>query len=335
MSQHRLDARPHLYELFVLANLLLIIAISGAHRMRVVATMPAIFASIGQSLLLQMLAGVVVRFIVGAIRGNWRAYAAVIRRPAWIAETLRLLISGTLVVHTYCWIKISVPLLHPVLYDQQLWDIDQHLFFGLSPNLFFLNLFSNRAVLHVIDATYANVFIASMTVAFAYFLSSPVHRLRTAFMSGNAVMWLIGAWLYMLIPSLGPAYRFPEVWLQYARDFRITEALQARLWQTYRTLLAMRSGGRPGAINILEGIAAFPSLHVAFQTFVFFWFRRLWRGGQVLFAFFVFIIFVGSMVTGWHYLIDAIAGVLLAYATYALMARIYRAHRWSDLRALR
>jgi hypothetical protein len=316
--------RPHAYELLALLNLGLIVALTASKTMMVLASIPQVFFIIGQSLVLQFLGGVVVRLIAGAIRGNWRAYVAVIRSPAWLAETARLLVSATLVVHAYCWIKLTVPLLHSVLFDQQLWDLDRILGFGLSPNILLLNLFSQPAALHFFDGTYARLFLASMTVAFAFFLSAPENRTRVSFMNGNALLWLGGAWLYMAIPSLGPAYRFPDVWLQYARDFPHTAALQATLWRNYRNVLMIARPGVKPPVNILYGIAAFPSLHVAFQTFVFLWFRRLWRPGEFLFALFVAIIFLGSIITGWHYLIDAVAGVLLAWGAYAAAARMDR-----------
>ena len=43
--------------------------------------------------------------------------------------------------------------------------------------------------------------------------------------------------------------------------------------------------------------------------YVFLWLRRLWTWGQVMFGFFVLAILLGSMVTGWHYLIDGLAGI--------------------------
>ena len=75
----------------------------------------------------------------------------------------------------------------------------------------------------------------------------------------------------------------------------------------------------------------FPSLHVAFQTFVFLWFRRLWTWGEVTFALFVFVIFLGSMITGWHYMIDGLAGLLLAWLVWAATARRYRIVRFTHL----
>ena len=63
--------------------------------------------------------------MIGLVRGNWRDYLAVIRKPAWIVESLRVLLGATLLLHVYSWIKIAIPLLHPRLFDQQLWDLDR------------------------------------------------------------------------------------------------------------------------------------------------------------------------------------------------------------------
>ena len=40
----------------------------------------------------------------------------------------------------------------------------------------------------------------------------------------------------------------------------------------------------------------------------------------ILFAIFTLIIFLGSIVTGWHYLIDSIAGLALAFVAWAVVA---------------
>ena len=94
------------------------------------------------------------------------------------------------------------------------------------------------------------------------------------------------------------------------------------LMLNYTAILNYR-GGVNVPVNVLFGVAAFPSLHVAFETLVLLWMRRLWRYGEVIFGVFTLIIFVGSIITGWHYLIDGLAGALLAAACYAVAVRQY------------
>jgi len=333
MTKARIDWRPRAYELVVLVNLAAIYVATMNRTDGVLLSLPeSLFAGIF-SLGVQALAGVLIRLLVAFIRGNAASYLAVIRRPVWLVETARLLFAAALMIHVYCWIKISIPLLHPPLFDQQLWNLDRILFFGISPNIFFLNLFSPHVALTVVDATYGPIFLVGLFVAFGYFISSPSNRLRVAFITGHAFMWIAGAWLYVLVPSLGPAYRFPQVWLEYANSLPRTQSLQASLWVNYSKVLRLRAGlplTGPG-VNILHGIAAFPSLHVAFQTFIFLWFRRVWKWGELLFAIFVLMIFLGALITGWHYLIDLYAGMLLAWSAWAITARRYRVLRFTRL----
>jgi membrane-associated phospholipid phosphatase len=98
--------------------------------------------------------------------------------------------------------------------------------------------------------------------------------------------------------------------------------LQAILMRNYQNVIRAWNG-QPitEPIRIMFGVGAFPSLHVASQMYVFLCARRVWRTGQVLFGIFVLLIFLGSMITGWHYLIDSLAGLLMAYLSYRFCFR--------------
>ena len=332
MGDRRPHRRPYFFEIFLALNLLAIGLVGMRHGVRVFASIPFTFYSFGLPMVGQMAAVLIVRSIVssrssGGVRAFWRH----LNTSGWWSDTARVLFFAVILIDTYGWVKLTIPIIHPVLYDRTLWDLDRTLFFGLSPNIFFLSLFSPHAVLRAFDWAYANVFLASMFLTFGFFLSSPSRRIRTGFLSGMAILWMVGAWLYMLIPSLGPAYYFPDVWFAYSESLQRTQEIQAVLMHNYQNVLRVRAGASI-PINMLLGIAAFPSMHVAFQTFAFLWFRRLWQTGQIIFAIFVLVIFLGSVITGWHYLIDSYAGLLLAIGAYWPVARIYRVNQWARLR---
>ena len=298
---------PYFFEIFTLANLIAIATWMHVTTHAPWTQMTNGFGSTFGGLLAHALLGIAARLLVCTLRRDARAYLDIIRSPVWLIDTARIVIFTVLVTLTYAWIKLMVPILHPRLFDQQLWNLDRTLFFGYSPNIFFLSLFSAPSVLRVVDFTYAWVFAGSMALGLGFFMSAPGRRLRVAFMDATAAMWIIGAWLYMAVPSLGPAYRFPEVWLPLGALLGHTQMLQAILMRNY--LMVMR----PNAlVNIFFGVAAFPSLHVAWQTLAFVWMRRVWRSGEVIFGIFLLLIFLGSVITGWHYLIDSLAGVALA-----------------------
>lgn len=333
IADRRVYARPYFFELFTVANLLLVMLVMERGQSLPIVTLPKTVMNFGGTLLAYTALGVIIRLLVAHWRGTTQEYLARIRSAGWLTDLVRLLFFGSMLAHTYAWIKLVVPLLHPRLYDQELWNLDQAMLFGYSPNVLFINLFGRSIAMRAIDWSYARIFFASMTVAFGYFLSEPSRRLRVAFHTGNTVMWIGGAWLYMLLPSLGPAYRFPEIWLPLATALPLTQASQAMLMRNYQNLLRLSSGATDN-IHLMFGIAAFPSLHVGFQTFAFLWMRRLWIYGEIVFGIFVLAILIGSVVTGWHYLIDGIAGILVALVSYWISVRMGRIRRWLRLRTI-
>jgi hypothetical protein len=311
--------RPYFFELFVAANLAAI-ALLASETLPLIRNPLKVFSGLLLSMATQALVGVVLRCLIALVRRDG-GYLRVIRTREWLIDTARLIAGAALIIFTYGWIKLVVPVVHPTLFDQQLWDLDQTLFFGIAPTVFLLDLFGSGAFLRAIDWLYANIFFASTIVAMTYFLSDPRHRVRVAFANGYAVLWITGSWLYMLVPSLGPAYRFPDIWMAHRDTLRITQTFQALLMRNYQNVIRTAAGEPAGGIQIAFGIGAFPSLHVAAQLYVFLWMRRLWTWGEVLFGIFVVAIFLGSMITGWHYLVDGIAGAALALACYALFSR--------------
>ena len=320
--------RPYFFELFVLANLAVVIAF--AHESLFLIGRPVkIVTGLVLSMAGQAALGIGIRAAVALVRKD-REYLRTIRSGAWLADTLRLVAGAALVIFTYGWIKLVVPVYHPTLFDQVLWDLDQLLGFGVAPTVFLLDLFGNGAFLRVIDWTYANVFFASTIVASAYFFSDPRRHVRIGFANGYAALWITGAWLYLAVPSLGPAYAFKDIWMVHGDTLRITQTFQALLMRNYQNVIRAASGQPSGGVTIVFGIGAFPSLHVAFQTFVFLWMRRLWTSGEVLFGIFAVAIFLGSMITGWHYLVDGIAGAVMAYVCYRVCFPRHAEDRGAD-----
>ena len=314
------NRRLYFFEIFTVANFVILCLALPRLAATAVYTLSIILPSVAGGFLLQTLVGMAIRLALAYRRGTARELLAIYRSWGWIGDTIRLAIFSGLWLHTYGWIKLAIPVLHPRLFDQQLWNLDRAICFGYSPNVFLLTLFSSPPMLRVIDATYADVFFISLTIAGIFFGSSPERGARINFMNSNTLLWLIGAWLYVALPALGPAYRFPEVWLPLAPLLGRTQHFQRLLMSNYDAVLSsLRGMHRP--INILFGVAAFPSLHVAFQTLAFLWMRRLTKWGGTLFGIFALFIFIGSIVTGWHYLVDGIAGALLAWGCYVAACR--------------
>ncbi|HEX2835381.1 MAG TPA: phosphatase PAP2 family protein [Thermoanaerobaculia bacterium] len=309
--------RLHFFELFTLLNLIAVALFAHAS-LFLLGDILRVFGSLVLAIAGQALLGIIIRAAIALLRKE-RSYLRRLRRRAWLLDTVRLVFFNALMIFTYGWLKLIVPLYRHSNFDGVLWELDRVLGFGVAPSVFLLDLFTGA--LRFVDWSYANIFYASIFVASVFFLSHPSRRIRIAFTNGNSALWLIGAWLYFLVPSLGPAYRFPEIWFAHSESLRITQGLQALLMRNWQNVLRAWSHEPAGPISIAFGIAAFPSLHVAIQTYVFLWMRRLWLSGQVLFGVFALAIFLGSMITGWHYLIDGLAGLLMAWIVFRFASK--------------
>ena len=320
IGSRRAHRRPYFFEIFVAAHLIFILAVIKTRGPDISLLIAGDVISTIIMLATQALGGVLLRWIVEAFRGRGRRFLRRVGSRGWMTDSLRLVVFGALSTGVYGAIKLLVPIYHPVLYDRALWDLEQRMFGGYAPVVFVISLFSNPKLLWFFDAAYAKIFFTSLFIAFGFFLSHPSRRVRVAFANGNVTLWIVGAWLYLLIPSLGPAYAFPDLWIQIRDLTPVTNVWHVKLMVNYKNVLKL-TRGIDAPLTFMYGIAAFPSMHVAFQTFVFLWMRRLWISGQVIFGVFTLIIFLGSMITGWHYLIDGLAGFALALACYWAFAR--------------
>ena len=313
-------ARPYFFEIFTVVNFVVLFVAYPPVIRPAAATFPVVFGPFVLCFLIQALIGMIVRIAFAHRRGTTPQLLATYRSPDWIADTLRMTLFTALWLHAYTWIKLSTPILHPGLFDQQLWDFSRAISFGYSPTIFLVTLFSAPALMRFFDASYATILFPALSIVPSFVFSMPERRVRIAFMNSNTLLWLVGGWLYVAIPSLGPAYRFPEVWLPLAPYLTHTQQVQRLLIANYRAVqISVRASSEP--INIFFGVAAFPSLHVGFQVLAFFWMRQLTRWGTV-FALLALFTFIGSVVTGWHYVIDGVAGGLLAWACYAAAQRV-------------
>jgi hypothetical protein len=272
---------------------------------------------------LACLAGIAIRYLIE--RGSRKThYRAALRQPVWWVELVRLLATATIAMHGYIFLKLFVPLIHAGVFDEQLARIDQALLGGLNPNALLLNLFSTPAFISFIDWSYAWIFAGTFVVAWGYFLSSPDRETRFRFAWGSALMWVTASWLYLAVPSFGPIYLFEEIWKEAGVELPKSSLLQMLVMKNYGMVLQLRAGVVDPGLKAFMGIAAFPSMHVGLHFFVFLWTRGTNRAARFVFGLFVLLIALGSVITGWHYLIDSLGGVLVAWGAYVVSLRFPR-----------
>ncbi len=239
--------------------------------------------------------------------------------PVLIAIELAVIISVfALTTYAYSWPKVMIPALNPRIWDELLIKIDSVLCFGINPNEFLLTVFEGAPPLisRMLDRFYHSFVIVQGAIT-AWFVTEPQMRRRIVFGASVTTLWILGTWSYVIMPALGPVYVFEDFLPRIATVFSDTAASQVALLQNYQMVQRIIVG-EPGMIAPHLGIAAMPSLHVAVQFFLFLWARFIGSRLSLLLLATTTLTLFGSIATGWHYLIDGLAGLVLAIATFGI-----------------
>jgi len=246
---------------------------------------------------------------------SWAAMRKV-RRERWTRRRLAA-VGGALVGFyvtylAYRNVKSAVPLLRPGdLFDRQLTSLERGLFGGNDP----------AALLHsVLGTGIAAEVLALVYVAFFYFvlISLPLAlvflpRAGIFYVTALSINWALGAASYLLLPARGPIYATPGVFA----DLPATDVSHLQDVLLRQRIEFLRD---PMAADAHQGIAAFGSLHTsiiftaAVAAHMLGLDRRLRIGLWVLFA----LTTIATVYLGWHYVVDVLAGMVIAVAALAL-----------------
>ncbi|MFZ5894440.1 MAG: phosphatase PAP2 family protein [Myxococcota bacterium] len=221
-------------------------------------------------------------------------------RDSWLkAGIYRVAIYGPVQL-SYFFFRELLPHINPRSLDLELRELDIQLF-GVEPALVL------EQVLTPFTTEWFSFFY------FGYFFVLAVHvvpilfvvknqRILGEFALGMLMLFCIGHTVYMLVPGFGP-YK--------AMATEFTKPFPHGLWLDM-VMDAVRSGGAQKDI--------FPSLHTAAPAFITLFsyrFRHLppYRYTWPIVAFFSLNIMIATLFLRWHYLIDVVAGLLLATVT--------------------
>lgn len=222
-----------------------------------------------------------------------------------------------LVVSLTLTIKLWEPLIRTASYDRAYEAIDRTCFFWMNPLIAWR---ARELQFSWIDHLYFVLFFGMFLVSFV------THNLRgraefRRVLLASLLVQGFGGILYYAAPAVGPFLYHASAndWiggmqqtLQIVRHYELAGGAQ---WLKAN-----------GGSYLADGLAAMPSLHAA-ASFVFLYYawRRVRWLGYVYTPAFVWILF-GAMASRWHYGIDLIAGVALAYLCIALSNRWMGAH---------
>jgi len=239
------------------------------------------------------------------------------------AEAILLLRAAAVllpVLSVHFLLKSFVWLVHPRTFDGLLWEVDRALHLGVSPTLFATAAFADPALLRVLDVLYSGGYFALAVVAVPVLLVLPRPELRMAFVASFAAIWMAGSVLYLAFPSWGPVFVVPQLFAEVLPHMPATVSVQRVIFGELSSLVNDPQAARTVRYG---SVAAFPSLHLAVVTLLSVASRhvsRLWSRAN---AAFVAAMLAGSVVTGYHYLVDGWAGVLLALLAWGVARRLF------------
>ncbi|OPX40881.1 MAG: hypothetical protein B1H13_05080 [Desulfobacteraceae bacterium 4484_190.3] len=235
---------------------------------------------------------------------------------ASLFEFFRILAALKIVMTIHCTVKQAIPIINPALYDDILWKIDKFIHFGFSPTLLSLKLFSATDITSFIDFTYIIWYFLKIPffIIFIWFVDQ---KKRDHFFSAYFLLWVIGGLSAVLFPSVGPVYKYPDLFA--GLNIPHASELQKQLWIHYNGILLHPENFRA---FVYEGVAAFPSLHVAVIALFCIFSRELNKIFFISMLCYTVIVQAGSVHLGWHYAVDGYFGVLLAFSCYFVTMRL-------------
>jgi hypothetical protein len=247
--------------------------------------------------------------VVRARRGGW-SWRNVVRqlRARWTNERILLISTGLVGYHLvylgYRNLK-SWNAFNP-LRDDDLLEVDKGLFLGHSPAVLLHTILGESAAadgLAVVYRSFTYVIVMALVGSLALI---PSVRRAYVFLTAASWAWVIGTLSYYLVPSLGPYYAAP--WeFSGLRHTPITDTQAEYLFERAHFL------ANPAAPDAFVSLGAFASLHVGFTTLVFLMCRYygLRRTSRVAGTYLALVV-LATVYFGWHYVIDDLAGMLLA-----------------------
>lgn len=238
----------------------------------------------------------------------------VVLRERWPAHRLVAAVSGLVgyyVVYV-CYHNLKSWNAFNAPRDAVLRRVDNWLFLGHSPAVLLHGLLGQHwadSALTVVYQSFSEWVPLSVVVALVF-----ANRMRDAylFLASAVWVWILGVASYYLIPSLGPFASAPHHFA-HLPDTVVTST-QARYMGERLYLLRHPSDG-----DAFSQLGAFASLHVGFTCTTLLVMRRFgFRWLSRAMAVYLGAVMVSTVYLGWHFAVDDVAGLALAFIAVLL-----------------
>jgi membrane-associated phospholipid phosphatase len=213
-------------------------------------------------------------------------------------------------------IKPMVPLFNTAQYDKSLRTFDLLLFGGFDFYAWFAG-YRPSWLTSIMSFSYTSLFYMILITASVLFAQRHRYGLRL-FLTSIVVAQLIGQVLYYALPSLGDIFIFKDLY---------ENIPETQLAKTIMIFLEEQRGilvNHPDQWQATpwQGIAAFPSLHVAQSVLLIYFARRYVRWLLIAYIPLNIMLTFSTVWLGIHYVADVIAGGLLGLLAIGIARRL-------------
>ena len=173
----------------------------------------------------------------------------------------------------------------------------------------------------VLESAYLHDYVFMIAILSLFFFRGNVEGLRIAFAAAG-ITYLGCIFISAIAPSFGPWALTPDEYA-FVRSEQI-KAAQGMLGWWYRTNAESFAAGAGVNGEEFKGIAAFPSLHVGHMALVAFLSGRKFPILTVACVVSMVATFIATLAFGWHWAIDAPAGIAVAWLGWRVATWVVR-----------
>ncbi len=203
-------------------------------------------------------------------------------------------------------LKSFVPWVNPNNYDDKLASIDRAIFFGRDPADLLHDVLGTGFTAQVMSAVYLVwLFLVPVSIAIALVWTRHT-RAGSWYVTAVAFDWMLGAAIYLMLPTVGPIYSDPNEFTDLPRTYATW--LSEQLLDDRVAVLA-----DPWAAGTMQTIAAFASLHVGIMVTICLVAElvRLPRWVRIASWCFLAMTCISTVYLGWHFFVDVLGGMAL------------------------
>ena len=245
--------------------------------------------------------------------------------PHRLADTGLSLALVIITLAAFAQMKGLIPVIHPYAWDATFAEIGRDMHFGVAPWRVLYEVLGEPLTITIFTGAY-NFWLPLMCFLLFYAcFARRKPRARMQFLLAFLLTWVLGGnVLATIFSSAGPAYfqrlglgnEFVPLMKALADDAATAPIsvlpVQNWLWGHYV---------RPEGLN---GISAFPSIHVASSVLMALYGFRLSRAAGWALIGFAAVILLGSVLLAWHYAVDGYAGAGIALGCWGLAGWLLR-----------